>query len=149
MGSKEELVAEVKALQRSDPAIKQAWWDLCESDLGGVKDPNRHDEDILQNFLSQYGGQVEAAPAPAPRQRPRERAQDRGPRGAPPSRPNFQGGGGGGGGKGYPMMTMVPMQVPMQSNYRMPMASMGMGGAAPAGDLAGFIKLGQKSSASF
>eukprot|EP00930_Biecheleria_cincta_P046737 TRINITY_DN32273_c0_g1_i1.p1 TRINITY_DN32273_c0_g1~~TRINITY_DN32273_c0_g1_i1.p1 ORF type:complete len:1514 (+),score=356.94 TRINITY_DN32273_c0_g1_i1:36-4577(+) len=54
MGSKAELVEQVKALQRSDPGAKEAWWNYCDMYLQGVKDPNRHDEATLQEFLSSY-----------------------------------------------------------------------------------------------
>ena len=48
---KAALVDAVKNLQRSDPAIKQAWWDHCDADLGGVKDPNRHeDSGVVHSF---------------------------------------------------------------------------------------------------
>lgn len=48
------LVNKIKDLQRRDPEAKQAWWTYCTESLGGIKDPNRHDADILQGFLDQY-----------------------------------------------------------------------------------------------
>eukprot|EP00435_Cladocopium_sp_Y103_P026597 s3013_g6.t1 len=52
--AKAELVERIKALQRSDPAAKQAWWDYCDNNLQGAKDPNRHEDYTLQDFLTQY-----------------------------------------------------------------------------------------------
>lgn len=123
--SKASLVEAVKSLQRSDPDLKQAWWDYCDKEFQGNKDPNRHDEDSLQNFLSQYG-QAEPARPPRPTMS------------VPMGRPVGKGGGGGpwGGGKG-----MRPMVMPM-----VPMS--GFGQAGPS-DLAGFVKLGQRQSSSF
>jgi len=51
---KADLVEKIKALQRQDPDAKQAWWSLCDEQLGGVKDPNRHEISVLQSFMSQY-----------------------------------------------------------------------------------------------
>jgi hypothetical protein len=70
MANKAALVDQVKNLQRADPDAKQAWWDYCDQHLQGVKDPNRHEADVLQTFVSTYsaGGcaPVKRAPAPAP-----------------------------------------------------------------------------------
>ncbi|CAK0888949.1 unnamed protein product, partial [Prorocentrum cordatum] len=65
MAGKEGLVDQVKGLQRSDPAAKEAWWTYCDEYLGGVKDPNRHDARTLSEFLSFYsgGGSKGAAPS--------------------------------------------------------------------------------------
>lgn len=52
---KSALVDKVKALQRSDPTAKEAWWSYCENSYNGVKDPNRHDAASLEAFLSTYG----------------------------------------------------------------------------------------------
>lgn len=49
-----DLVNQVKALQRSCPAAKQTWWDYCDANLGGIRDPGKHDENVLQAFLSSY-----------------------------------------------------------------------------------------------
>lgn len=56
MGSKAELVEQIKHIQRSDPDKKQAWWDYCDTELGGIRDPNKHDESVLMHFLSRGGG---------------------------------------------------------------------------------------------
>jgi len=71
MSSKAELVDQVKTLQRVDPSAKQAWWDYCDSQLGGVKDPNRHDESTLHDFLLSFEGGGFSPSAPPPRQPPR------------------------------------------------------------------------------
>lgn len=55
MATKAELVEQIKGLQRSDPEAKQAWWDYCDSELGGMHDPNRHDSEALQTFLASLG----------------------------------------------------------------------------------------------
>lgn len=64
MPSKEELVSAVKHVQRSDSDAKEDWWKMCDEDLGGIRDPNRHSEDVLCSFLEMHGGveaNVEAA----------------------------------------------------------------------------------------
>lgn len=71
MASKAALVDQIKGIQRSDAGAKQAWWDYCDTHLGGVKDPNRHEPDTLSAFLASYsagggGGGARRAPAPAP-----------------------------------------------------------------------------------
>jgi len=48
------LVAQVKSIQRSDAEAKQVWWDYCDTHLGGVKDPSRHDASVLSDFISGY-----------------------------------------------------------------------------------------------
>ncbi|CAE8652497.1 unnamed protein product, partial [Polarella glacialis] len=60
-----ELVDQVKALQRSDPGAKQVWWDFCEQSLGGVKDPNRHDANVLEDWLVDYQRGAAAARPPS------------------------------------------------------------------------------------
>eukprot|EP00927_Polykrikos_kofoidii_P056693 TRINITY_DN50781_c0_g1_i1.p1 TRINITY_DN50781_c0_g1~~TRINITY_DN50781_c0_g1_i1.p1 ORF type:complete len:437 (-),score=86.61 TRINITY_DN50781_c0_g1_i1:113-1348(-) len=55
MADKTELVEEIKSLQRSDPEAKQAWWDFCSNELGGIKDPNKHDAATLLRFLNTFG----------------------------------------------------------------------------------------------
>ena len=54
MAGKEALVQQIKNMQRIDSTFRQTWWDFCESQLGGVRDPNRHDESVLGTFLEQY-----------------------------------------------------------------------------------------------
>ncbi|CAE7656152.1 unnamed protein product [Symbiodinium pilosum] len=88
MAGKEGLVQQIKNMQRIDPTFKQTWWDFCESQLGGVRDPNRHDESVLGTFLEQYNS---GAIAPSPF-RAEEGWWGKG-----------KGKGGGGGGGGYDM----------------------------------------------
>ena len=54
MAGKVELVEQVKTMQRTDPYGRQVWWEYCENHLGGVKDPNRHDESTLSTFIGLY-----------------------------------------------------------------------------------------------
>lgn len=51
-----ELVAQVKANQRSDSNFKQAWWTFCESQPSGNKDPARYDAQALREFLESTMG---------------------------------------------------------------------------------------------
>ena len=66
MAGKAEYVQQIKNLQRGDPTFKQTWWDYCEAQLGGVRDPNRHDESILVNFVEGYNNGTMAPSAPRP-----------------------------------------------------------------------------------
>lgn len=103
---KAALVDQVKAMQRSDPYGRQTWQDYCEAQLGGVKDPNRHDENTLSTFLGLYnsGGLPASEPRPS----------GKGSWGGPPSmgydswmggdmggQSSWKGGGYGGSGGGY------------------------------------------------
>merc|ERR1711920_636575 len=36
-------------------AQKQAWWDHCDQNMGGIRDPAKHDTGTLQNFVHSYG----------------------------------------------------------------------------------------------
>lgn len=53
------MVDKIKALQRSNPDAKQAWWTYCSKHLRGVKDPGRHESRILQEFLDAFAGAEE------------------------------------------------------------------------------------------
>lgn len=117
--AKAGLVDAVKALQRSDPSIKNAWWEYCDADFEGVKDPNRHEVASLQTFLSWFG---QAAPPGPQRRQPAVPVQ------------HFAPVGGG----------CNPWAGVAQ--YGAPMAAMGQAGSP---DLVGFIKVGQKLSVSF
>jgi len=61
-----KLVEQIKALQRSDQNAKLSWQKHCDDFLGGIKDPGRHDESVLKEFLTLYKGDGEAAAPPAP-----------------------------------------------------------------------------------
>jgi hypothetical protein len=52
---KEQLVNMIKSYQRQGQEEKELWWNYCDKELGGVRDPSRHDTKILQQFASAYG----------------------------------------------------------------------------------------------
>lgn len=52
---KAHLVEKVKMLQRSNADAKDAWTSYCEEHSRGIRDPARHEKDILQQFLATYG----------------------------------------------------------------------------------------------
>jgi len=52
---KDQLVAKIKAFQRSGEDQKQAWWTFCDSQEGKNRDPARYEADALQQFVSGYG----------------------------------------------------------------------------------------------
>jgi len=51
---KDSLVMRVKSYQRSGEEAKQLWWSHCDNQLGGVRDPARHDSVTLQQFITAY-----------------------------------------------------------------------------------------------
>eukprot|EP00411_Alexandrium_monilatum_P071112 CAMPEP_0175570556 /NCGR_PEP_ID=MMETSP0096-20121207/42054_1 /TAXON_ID=311494 /ORGANISM="Alexandrium monilatum, Strain CCMP3105" /LENGTH=158 /DNA_ID=CAMNT_0016873945 /DNA_START=31 /DNA_END=504 /DNA_ORIENTATION=- len=64
----EALVGEVKRLQRASTKFRDAWTAHCEGELGGVRDPNRHDVAVLQDFMDWWvaeGGEADDAPPSA------------------------------------------------------------------------------------
>lgn len=52
---KDALVIRVKAYQRSGDDAKAAWATYCDAQLGGVRDPARHDSVTLSQFVVAYG----------------------------------------------------------------------------------------------
>lgn len=131
MASKEELVDQVKNLQRGDPGAKAAWQEFCQEHLGGVKDPNRHDEGTLAEFLQSYarGGLPPAARKPIGGGRPMGGKGGYGPppqsyRAAPP--PVY---------RAPPPSYRSPAFAPPAAAY---------GGSFPP--LADFVKTGQRQS---
>jgi len=54
-GSDNPLVQRIKSYQRMGQAQKDAWHTYCDTNLGGSRDPARHDEAALQTFISQHG----------------------------------------------------------------------------------------------
>ena len=56
------LVNQNKVLQKSGPAGKKAWQSFCDAQLGGRKDPNKHDASILQGFIQSYRAGAVAMP---------------------------------------------------------------------------------------
>merc|ERR1712176_36360 len=47
---KDEFVRRIKAYQRAGESEKQQWWDYCDRNLGGKRDPARHDVRTLEDF---------------------------------------------------------------------------------------------------
>eukprot|EP00929_Paragymnodinium_shiwhaense_P082581 TRINITY_DN43579_c0_g1_i1.p1 TRINITY_DN43579_c0_g1~~TRINITY_DN43579_c0_g1_i1.p1 ORF type:complete len:354 (+),score=74.07 TRINITY_DN43579_c0_g1_i1:65-1126(+) len=157
MASKPELVQQIKDLQRSNPDVKQAWWDFCEQELGGIKDPARHDANALEDFLSSVNG---GSAAPAAR-RPSAPSRGSAPpasggrwvpgnglpasRGTVPSRQPVGAAVGGGrpayGGASLGGMQMMPMMHAMAAAQAAPAPA-----PAGAGNLVEFIKVGQRAS---
>eukprot|EP00931_Biecheleriopsis_adriatica_P047343 TRINITY_DN2728_c0_g1_i1.p1 TRINITY_DN2728_c0_g1~~TRINITY_DN2728_c0_g1_i1.p1 ORF type:complete len:313 (-),score=65.62 TRINITY_DN2728_c0_g1_i1:217-1080(-) len=143
MASKAELVEQIKTLQRGDPSAKQAWWEFCDSNLGGVKDPNKHDEGVLSDFLHSHAN---GGPPPARRQRfsaPPQRFES--PRAAPSYKgKDFNKGGKGYdrapsyGGKGYDRTPSYGAP-----SYGAPQHTIGAPSMVPLGD---FVKTGQRVS---
>jgi len=129
-----DLVDQVKTIQRSDPGAKQAWWDYCDTHLGGVKDPGRHDASVLQQFLSGYNtGAIQPS-------EPRPQMVGKG---------SFGGGKGGGGGGGGGGGMGAGWGYTMGGNMGM-MVGMGGGGGGGGGDgMRDFIKTGQRASQSW
>mmetsp|Transcript_122768 Transcript_122768/g.342073 ORF Transcript_122768/g.342073 Transcript_122768/m.342073 type:complete len:253 (+) Transcript_122768:133-891(+) len=52
---KDALVARIKAYQRSSEDARVHWSAHCDQQLGGVRDPARHDVNTLQMFIASYG----------------------------------------------------------------------------------------------
>merc|ERR1719445_2508494 len=65
ISDKEDLVARVKWVQRSDPEGKEQWYAYCDATRTGNRDPSRHTAESLSNFLEAYarGEPVEAGAA--------------------------------------------------------------------------------------
>merc|ERR1711971_301379 len=51
-GDKGAFVTKIKAMQRADHSLKEAWWKYCDEWLSGVRDPNRHEPETLQQFIT-------------------------------------------------------------------------------------------------
>lgn len=51
---KASLVERVKSFQRKDPESKELWWGFCDAEHNGVRDPARHPEEVLKEFLDAY-----------------------------------------------------------------------------------------------
>uniref|UniRef100_A0A7S2NKF0 Uncharacterized protein n=1 Tax=Alexandrium andersonii TaxID=327968 RepID=A0A7S2NKF0_9DINO len=69
MASKADLVAQVKQIQRTDESAKQQWWAFCDEQLGGIKDPNRHEADVLEQFLVSMGASMDFGGSSKPKKR--------------------------------------------------------------------------------
>lgn len=58
---KDQLVNSVKAFQRRGEAERDIWQTYCDSEMGGVRDPSRHDSQALQQFADLNGIDANAA----------------------------------------------------------------------------------------
>jgi hypothetical protein len=131
------LVDQVKAIQRSDPTAKASWWEYCDTHLGSVKDPSRHGEDVLQDFLSSYHSGSLPPPSAIPEPKGKGKGKGKGDQSAMMNNMMSMmgmmgkgcGGMGGMGGKGA--------------------AFKGSGGGVTNGGAADLIKAGQRASGSF
>eukprot|EP00756_Hemistasia_phaeocysticola_P002267 Hpha_TRINITY_DN11563_c0_g2::TRINITY_DN11563_c0_g2_i1::g.32316::m.32316 len=47
----QQLINQIKTLQRTNPAWKQGWDQICEAEGGGKRDPARHDPGFLRRAL--------------------------------------------------------------------------------------------------
>merc|ERR1712110_410932 len=52
---KDELIVRIKAFQRSGEEQKQMWWTYADAELGGKRDPAKHDVSTLDAFVALYG----------------------------------------------------------------------------------------------
>mmetsp|Transcript_6696 Transcript_6696/g.10725 ORF Transcript_6696/g.10725 Transcript_6696/m.10725 type:complete len:113 (+) Transcript_6696:69-407(+) len=48
----QELIDQIKAMQREDYDTKLQWWAYCDEHGEGNKDPARHDDDFINGFLT-------------------------------------------------------------------------------------------------
>merc|ERR1719238_71862 len=53
--AKEKLVARIKEFQKENEQQKEIWGSFCDSQLGGKRDPMRHDVSVLQRFCVSQG----------------------------------------------------------------------------------------------
>lgn len=51
---KDDLVKQVKDIQRNDPQGKMAWWKYADEQGSGMRDPAKHEPPVLLHFVSQY-----------------------------------------------------------------------------------------------
>lgn len=51
--ARNELISQVKCAQRQSPSLKDMWHELCDAQGGGIRDPGRHTDDFLHDFLDQ------------------------------------------------------------------------------------------------
>lgn len=62
---KQNLVMQIKAFQRASPQQKEQWHEYADAQLGGVRDPARHDATALEDFIATHGVPP-VAPSAAP-----------------------------------------------------------------------------------
>jgi len=71
------VVDKVKEFQKSNPSNKELWHAFCDTELGGNRDPARHDAQTLQRFLTSasmggwdgFGVALQANPTPNKKRR--------------------------------------------------------------------------------
>lgn len=56
-----DLVQAVKTFQKQSEENKMSWGNFCDTNLGGKRDPAKHDASILQQFLMSHGVQPPSA----------------------------------------------------------------------------------------
>jgi len=116
LATQASLAEQIKSLQRSDPDSKQVWWDYCDKNLGGVKDPNRHEPEVLSQFLGMYGAGG-CTPMTTSRSYSRPQASYAAAAQAWPMWGAIGGGGGGGGG-GNSLAEFVKMGQRKSQNWK-------------------------------
>lgn len=52
---KDQLVSQIKAYQKLGPMQIDSWHTFCDMQLGGIRDPSRHDSATLENFIMTNG----------------------------------------------------------------------------------------------
>eukprot|EP00416_Gambierdiscus_australes_P038335 CAMPEP_0171107430 /NCGR_PEP_ID=MMETSP0766_2-20121228/66797_1 /TAXON_ID=439317 /ORGANISM="Gambierdiscus australes, Strain CAWD 149" /LENGTH=222 /DNA_ID=CAMNT_0011568731 /DNA_START=76 /DNA_END=744 /DNA_ORIENTATION=- len=59
----DDLVAQIKDLQRNEPGAKEQWWAYCDALGQGVHDPAKHPSSFVQTFIDNHkaGQRFEAA----------------------------------------------------------------------------------------
>jgi len=50
----EQLVHQVKEIQRNDVSGKMAWWKYADEQGGSIRDPAKHEPSFLEYFINQY-----------------------------------------------------------------------------------------------
>jgi hypothetical protein len=58
MVGKDTLVAQIKEMQRQQEGAKEQWWAYCDSNGKGKRDPMKHDQAFLANFMSAYNSGI-------------------------------------------------------------------------------------------
>lgn len=59
-------MSEIKNMQRSNQTAKLSWWEYCDTHYAGVRDPNRHDAEVLQDFISAFNSGSLPTPSEQP-----------------------------------------------------------------------------------
>lgn len=78
MEDKEAFVTEVKNMQRNNHLAKLSWWEYCDTHYGGVRDPNRHEIEVLSDFITSFN----AGALPPPTEQPAQQSKGKGGKGA-------------------------------------------------------------------